>query len=162
MRKIKLITFGFCFLLLNIICVKSQNGPVVSGNDVTGSGGSVSYSLGQIDYITSTGSNGIITEGLQQPFEISIITGNEEKHINLSASVYPNPSADFMILNIEKEELKSMSYMLFDMQGKLIAQKNITNNQTNINISEFANNTYFLKIIDDTNELKTFKIIKNK
>jgi hypothetical protein len=57
--------------------------PAVGGN-ASGSGGSVSYSVGQVAYQTHTGTNGSVVEGVQQPYEISVLTAIEEaKNINL-------------------------------------------------------------------------------
>ena len=55
-----------------------------SGGNVSGSGGSVSYSVGQVVYTTNTGTNGSVAQGVQQPYEISVVTGIEEAtNINL-------------------------------------------------------------------------------
>ncbi len=45
-----------------------------SGGNATGSGGSVSYSAGQVFYLTHEGTTGSVNEGAQQPYEISAIT----------------------------------------------------------------------------------------
>ncbi|WP_052172358.1 T9SS type A sorting domain-containing protein [Psychroserpens jangbogonensis] len=45
----------------------SQESINASGSEATGSGGAVSYSVGQVFYSTQTGSNGTLSEGVQQP-----------------------------------------------------------------------------------------------
>ena len=43
--------------------------------------------VGQVVYITSTGINGSVAQGVQQPYEISVITGVNETAINLEMNV---------------------------------------------------------------------------
>ena len=76
----------------------------VSGGGVAnGANGIITYSIGQVADISATGPNGIFLEGVQQPYEISIITGIELLNINLS--VYPNPTQDFLTLSIKDIDL---------------------------------------------------------
>ena len=63
---------------------KAQEAPNASGGNGSGSGGSASYSMGQIVYTTNKGTNGSVAQGIQQPFEISVITAiNEAAGINI-------------------------------------------------------------------------------
>jgi len=75
------------------------------GNAATGGGGTVSYTVGQVAYTTITnGVNGSVAQGVQQPYEISVVTALEEANdISLEFSVYPNPFTDYLILKIEGE-----------------------------------------------------------
>ncbi len=49
----------------------AQNRPVSSGGVATGSGGTASYSVGEVAYTTITGNGGIVIEGLQQAYTTS-------------------------------------------------------------------------------------------
>ncbi|MEM8891711.1 MAG: hypothetical protein AAGD28_27275, partial [Bacteroidota bacterium] len=49
-----------------------QNQILASGGVQTGSGGSVSFSLGQLAYNVQNGTSFNLTQGLQQPMEISV------------------------------------------------------------------------------------------
>ena len=71
---------------------ESVNG---SGGEATGTGGTASYSLGQVVYTTNTGTNGSVVQGVQQPYEISTTLGINETSINLELSVYPNPTNNY-------------------------------------------------------------------
>ena len=136
--------------------------PVVAG-DATGSGGSVSYSVGQVLYTTNTGTNGSLAEGVQQPYEISVIVGNEEaKGINLIWRAFPNPATDFFTLEVEISDNEKYFFQLYDMMGKLLVSKKLIGNKTTISMSNLAPATYFLKITDNKEIVKTFKIIKHQ
>ncbi|MGI6479933.1 MAG: T9SS type A sorting domain-containing protein [Salinivirgaceae bacterium] len=47
------------------------------------------------------------------------------------------------------------------MNGKLLLNEKITGNQTSIVMSNLVPATYFVKVIQGSKEVKTFKIIKN-
>jgi hypothetical protein len=146
---------------LGVTGLRAQESLLTSGSSASGSGGSVSYSVGQIVYTTNTGTNGSVSQGVQQPFEISVITGLEEaKYINLSVLVYPNPTANVLQLKIENEEWKDLSYQLFDLNGKLIETKKLEANVTKIVMTNLVPATYALKVNNNQKTLKSFKIIK--
>ena len=139
----------------------AQQGVIPAGGESTGTGGKVSYSIGQVDYISVPSiSDGTITQGLQQPFEILIYDGIEETGINLTTSVFPNPTMQSLTLRIEGNLLADLIYQLYDEQGKLIMNSKIENAETKIDMSQLAAAKYFLKVQNNTKELKTFKIIK--
>jgi len=160
---VKLVIF---FILGFGLAIQAQNTIPASGGYASGSGGTLSYSLGQLIYTTNTGTNGSETQGVQQPYEISVVTvTNEAIDISLMISVYPNPTSDYLILEVDASttlSIQSMSYQLFDMQGRLLETKKLEGNQICIVMSDRLPATYFLKLIDGTKEVKTFKIIKNK
>lgn len=138
----------------------AQQNSVASGGDAIGVGGGISYSIGQIDHVTSVGSIGTISEGLQQPYEILILKGVEETDIRLS--VYPNPTRDFIVLSVQNTNTQNMTYILYDVLGKIIENKKLIDSQTSISMLNLADDIYFIKVLNNGNELKIFKIIKNK
>ena len=154
---------------LGLTGLQAQESVNATGGNASGSGGSVSYSVGQVIYTTNTGTNGSITQGVQQPFEISVVTGIEEaKSVNLMISAYPNPTTGYLVLKVDASatlSIQSLRYQLYDMNGKLLENKEIKNNETNIDMSNLVPATYFVKVIKTqgiaSQEVKTFKIIKN-
>ena len=63
---------------IGLTVLQAQNTIPASGGNATGTGGSVSYTVGQIVYTKSAGSNGSSAQGVQQPYEISVPTALEE------------------------------------------------------------------------------------
>ena len=163
MRHKKLKLSAVLLLGLGLTGLQAQTAVPATGSNASGSGGTVRYSVGQVVYTTNTGgSNGSVAQGVQQPFEISVVTGLEEtKGIILSVSAYPNPTTDFLNLKVENYDNTNLSYQLFDISGKLLETKKITGNETSINTSNLVPATYFLKVTENNKEVKTFKIIKN-
>ncbi|MCF8274676.1 MAG: T9SS type A sorting domain-containing protein [Flavobacteriaceae bacterium] len=162
MRHKKLKLSAVLLLGLGLTGLQAQTSVNATGGDALGGGGSVSYSVGQVVYTTNTGTNGTVAQGVQQPYEISVVTGIEEaKGINLSVSAYPNPTTDYLTLSIGEFEISNLSYQLYDMNGKLLQSEKISGNQTSIVMSNLVPSSYFVKVIQGNKEVKTFKIIKN-
>jgi hypothetical protein len=133
---------------LGLTGLQAQTSVNATGGNALGSGGSASYSVGQVVYTTNTGTNGSVAEGVQQPFEISVVTGLEEaKGINLSVTAYPNPTTDYLELKVDASatlSIQSMSYQLYDMNGKLLQNEKITGNQTSIVMSNLVPANHFV------------------
>jgi hypothetical protein len=142
----------------------AQEAVTSAGGSATGSGGSASYSIGQVVYTTNIGPNGSVAQGVQQPYEISVITGVEEATgIDLTISAFPNPTNDVLILSIGSNTLgnfRALSYQLSDMNGKLLETKRIEGTQTVIDLYRRTPGTYLLSIAEENTDLKTFKVIK--
>ena len=122
----------------------------------------MSYTVGQVAYTNSSGSNGSVSAGVQQSYTITATTGVDENNFNLDVSVYPNPTTDLLVLSINelKEEYR---YQVLDMAGKRLTNGQLRNNQTQLDFSSYAAGSYYVKIItNQIKEIKTFQVIKNK
>ena len=142
--------------------LQAQKAVTAAGGNTSGGGGTVSFTVGQIVYTTISSVNNSVAQGVQQPYEISVITGiKQAEDIHLFCSVYPNPASDFLTLRIENYNKGNLSYKLFDINGILLENKKVTGNETSVTISNLVPTIYFLKVIDNQKEIKTFKIIKH-
>ena len=151
------------FLILMLVCLvcSAQQAVSVAGGNAGGTGGTASYTIGQVAYSNRSGTSGSITEGVQQPFEIYIVTGlGEADGINLLISAYPNPAKSYIILKVENYKTENLAYQLFDANGKLLENKKVEGIETSIDMSNLVLATYFLKIRESNKEIKVFKIIK--
>ncbi|MCX6247480.1 MAG: T9SS type A sorting domain-containing protein [Bacteroidetes bacterium] len=149
------------FFSLSLYQARGQKAVIAAGADATGSGGSISYSVGQIVYTTATGSNGSASQGVQQPYEIFVVGLDKNPEINLELSVYPNPTPSRVTLNIGNLDPEKILCMLFDDRGKLLNSQNIHSALTVVPMENLAPGIYFLKVMDDKTLLRTFKIVKN-
>lgn len=161
-KKVKISVLAL--LYTGLISVQAQDAIPATGGNASGSEGSVSYSIGQVVNITCTGIGGFIAQGVQQPYEISVISGIEEATgINLDCMVFPNPTHDFLILFIENSNnlsLATLSFSIYDISGKLLESNKIEGYETIIPVQNLVPAIYFLKVIDHGKEIKSFKIIK--
>ena len=157
--KILIVVFLFGFETL----AQAQNTIPAAGGDALGSGGTVSYSVGQVFYtIDTSAAEGSVARGVQQAFGISVNTAIEKsEYITLVCSAYPNPVSDFLTLKVEDENRKSLYYKLFDENGRLLKYKKVTDFETRISFENLNPAVYFLSVTDNNKEIKTFKIIKH-
>jgi hypothetical protein len=77
---------------------------------------------------------------------------------------FPNPTTDYVTINMESLDFadRQRSYQLFDLQGRLMRQNAIYQNETQINLSYLSSSTYLLLVYSDNQMTKSFKIIKIK
>ncbi len=160
-QKLKLIA---TFLLgLCLTGLQAQQAFPSTGGSALGSGGSACYTIGQIAYTTQTGTTGSMSQGVQQPYEISVVSGlNQMEDIKLSFAVYPNPTTDILVLRVENYNNLNLSYELFDLYGRLLEHLNITGQETTIAMGHLDAATYILKVSSNNNIVKSFKIIKHQ
>lgn len=163
-RKLKVLVVATIFTLtFSLSTVSAQESVNATGGNASGSGGSASYSVGQVVYTTNTGTTGSVAQGVQQPYEISVITGIEEAEgINISLKAYPNPTTGYLQLKVESEKLNDLSFQLYDMNGKLLQTKKITSTVNQIDMSSYVSATYFVRVITESKLIKEFKIIKTQ
>jgi len=76
-KKLKL--SAVLLLGIGLTGLQAQESVNATGGNALGNGGTASYSVGQMIYTTNTGTGGnTVAQGVQQPFEISVVTGIEE------------------------------------------------------------------------------------
>lgn len=156
-RGILLITI-FCSSLLTAF---AQSTIASGGNEKKGDGGSVSFTVGQVFFISHSATTGEVFQGVQIAYEISIITSvDDAREINLVAKVLPNPATDYLTLSVDGIDLNDMVYYLFDITGKVIRHGDIKGIETLIFMSSLPSQIYFIKVMKSSRELKTFKIVK--
>ena len=159
-KKVKLIV-----LLLGLgLTAQAQQAIAATGGVASGSGGNVAYSVGQIVYATNTGNTSSESQGVQQPYEISIVLGIDNHSINLELTAYPNPTVNFLTVNVGASTAlsdKLLNFQLYDISGKLIESRKIMSRTETIAMENLPASTYLLKVSNNNKEVKTFKIMKN-
>ena len=158
LRKIIL---NLLLLVLFISTTTAQSAISSSGGDSAGTGGSVSFTMGIVAFTTLTGEPGSVAQGVQQPYEISVLVGVElTDDITLEYSVYPNPATDILYLKAKNSHFNKSGYLLYDLNGNIIEKNRIVNDITHLDVGKLVPATYFLKVTDNKTEIKTFKFIK--
>ncbi|MDG1841901.1 MAG: T9SS type A sorting domain-containing protein [Crocinitomicaceae bacterium] len=156
----KLISSTLLFILFFSNNLFGQQAIVPSGGDHSGSGGSISFSLGQSSYTTNNAASGESSaEGVQHAYEIYAYSTVNELNSTININISPNPTSD--ILNLTINDFESYSYSLYELNGKLLNSNKIINENTNLNLQNLARSTYILKVFKKNQFIKSFKIIKN-
>ncbi|WP_136667744.1 T9SS type A sorting domain-containing protein [Flavobacterium sp. H122] len=131
-----------------------------SGGETAGVGGSAGFSIGEVIYSNYSNASGSVLEGIQLPFEI-VTLNNSVFAKDVQLLVFPNPTTSVLILRISQEVNSGLKYQLFDSHGKLIETQNNLKVENEIDVSGLSAAIYFLKIFNGSDEVNTFKIIKN-
>jgi len=74
-------------------------------------------------------------------------------------SVYPNPADNFITIE-NTDRNSSVTYELFDIQGKVLKQGSLYEENTTINISHLHKGIYFIRFIDKQSVVSINKIVK--
>ena len=163
MTKFKIATLTSS-LLLFVGTITAQSDIVPAGGDAQSTGGSVSFTVGQIAVQTASNSNSSVSvaEGVQQPYEIQTVGVDNYPQIELNAIVYPNPTENIAQLQLNGFEIPSggLSAVLYDANGKRLQTFQITDDLTTFQIGHYATGTYYLELRDEKRVLKTFKVIR--
>jgi hypothetical protein len=150
----------FLGVFVSFLGIAQQN-TVATGGNASSAGGSVSYSIGQIDYESSSNANGTVSQGVQQPFEIYPLAV-DELFSSLEINLFPNPTSDFIQLTIgDLSKVESLNYQLTDASGRLIQSARIQENNTQIDVQNLSSASYFLNVFVGDQPAKSFTLIKN-
>lgn len=160
MKKLIIVLVVFAVYISDL---QGQESTTTSGGEATGEGGSVSYSVGQLTYSTHSGTSGSVSEGVQQPYEVYLVSGVEEAGISLKITTYPNPVVDRLTLKFDQETFQRegrWTASLHDVSGAMIKQEVVIDLETAIEMADLSPAVYFLRINGSDQDIKTFKIIK--
>jgi hypothetical protein len=146
-------------LVTQLVC--AQEAIPVSAGEATGSDGTASYTVGQVFYSTYISTTGAVSQGVQQAFDFQTLSNPELTSVKVTAVTYPNPTKDFIILKITDKGINNLRYTLFDVNGKAIVSDVIATSSTQVQMKHLAIGAYVLKVSQQNQSLKTFKIIKN-
>jgi len=156
MKRTKLLSV---FLFASFLSI-AQSNTVASGGIASGTGGTATFTVGQIDYINSTGTNGNSNQGVQQPFEFFQGNAGIKESDLASVTLYPNPTSEFVLVEIETT-LTDVNYLFYDMNGKLILSGKIENNETKLDMRSLSAGEYHLSILNLNTTIESIKIIKH-
>jgi hypothetical protein len=147
----------FAGLFLLSVAMSAQEVISSQGNTYSNGTNTVDYTIGETVIATVSNGTNDVTQGFHQTK--LTVTSIEDLDVNLNANIYPNPTSDKVVINMDNYE--NMRFMLFDASGKVIHEAIITSAITEINVSGYAFGNYLLSITDINNtKLKTYQIIK--
>lgn len=143
-----------------IIGIHSQQSLNVGGGNISAASGSVSYSVGQVFYESNTTSAGTVSEGVQQAYEIYSLD-IVQQDFKIEINVFPNPTKDYLIVDLKDVAYSNLSFELIDSQGKKIQSNVIKSSGFQIEMNSYPKATYLLNVLQGNILVKSFKIVKN-
>jgi hypothetical protein len=137
------------------IGVTGQTTVIPTGGESISSYGTISYSIGEV-YYTSKGSQFNSTEGVQHLFIINSLLIKSKVQL----IPYPNPTTNLLYFKVENNNYINLSYILYDLNGKVIKNGFIINPSSFISLKELPSQTYILKCFRGNTEENIFEIFK--
>ena len=147
------------FLSMTISVIYAQEAVLTTGGDASSSSGSLAYSVGQVVYTTNSNTDGTVSQGVQQAFEIFTLS-IDDNQLDILLSVYPNPTTSYINLRMDDQIGKDLSFQLYDLRGRLLRQGDITDKITQIDMQKLQSATYLINILHNHKRVKSFKVIK--
>lgn len=137
----------------------AQRAVVPAGGEAGGTGGSLSWTVGQIDVVALNSDGGAMQQGVQQPVEW-LVTDVADPTADLSGiSVVPNPAQHGATLHMGDGAEAYNTYVLLDASGRRATSGASTNGGTFIPLDGMASGTYFL-LLQGRHGTATLKLIK--
>lgn len=162
----KVLFFQFCvftiFSLGPLFLVAQESFVSTGGDQLSGDGSSISFSLGQLCTDFAVTADASVSEGVHQPFEISQLVGVNENKEKIACALSSNPVLNNVVLQFEDEiSADTYRYTLFNERGQMIDYKKIKDQKTLIPMEDQAAGMFLLRVEDQGKKTITFKIIKN-
>ena len=153
--------FIFSILLLfNSFKFYSQQNTVASGGNYIGANGSMSFSVGQIDYLNIDNASGNVNQGVQQPYQILDNSVNESDN-TFEITIGPNPSFDVLIVQADFSKMNGIQGFITDQNGKMVKERQNLSLNPSFKLNDLSSGHYFLQIENEQKLIKSYKIIKN-
>lgn len=158
MKAIRLIVAVVGLLMSQLVA--AQNAVVAAGVKATGTGGSISYSVGPIIFKEPDGT--VASTGLQQPYEIMTLGTPSSAASTVGLTYYPNPTDTYLHLILNQNLFDSYAYEVLTVEGKIImTSQPLVTVDTLIDLASQPAGIYLVTVRYQQQVLKTFKIIKH-
>ena len=145
------------FSLFATITVSAQEVVATQGDSYSNASGNIDFTIGEVIIDTGTDGTNDITQGFHQTNWNFV--GLDDNDPSYEATIFPNPTSE--LLNIRTSTFENVTYTLYDAQGKLILQDKLSAEQTPIQVSQLAPGNYSITLTNETQNLKTFKLVKS-
>lgn len=140
---------------------KAQADVTASGAEGVGSGGTVSYSVGQVAYTQYTGTGGRVSEGVEQAYLITELGTENPPEISFTCEVFPNPTvAGVKLVLYGMPSFQNLDIAVLETTGKLLLSQRVSGAENEIPLEQLPAGTYLLRLSAGEKTIRSFKIIK--
>lgn len=142
-----------------IISAGAQEVVAPAGSFHQGNNYSISWTLGEVVTSTLYGDNHTLTQGFHQS-ELTVTSITPDLFPEMIIKAYPNPVNDLLMVTLDGELKAGAVLNFYDISGRLMLQQTIDGHQAEVSLNSLNAGIYFLKIVTENQEIKTFKIVK--
>ena len=147
-------------LMMMPVALNAQHAVPATGTNATSSGGSISYTVGQVDYTVPSSPGGTLGEGVQQPYEYLVLSA-EGVDTGANMRVLPNPTHDGISIEWNDASADLSELHLLDLRGNTLRTQRITGTHTFVPMQDLAPATYLIQLVRAGVRTRTIKIIKH-
>ncbi|MCQ2193128.1 MAG: T9SS type A sorting domain-containing protein [Paludibacteraceae bacterium] len=138
----------------------AQESLVAGGESSKNEHGSISFTIGQIDYLNAKANNGTYSGGVQQPADTELFD-IKKMCDGVQITITPNPTPNEISI-VTDDDYVSYSYELYDVTTKLLSKGEISGGYEKLDMTNLVDGVYLLKINCGGDEYATFKIVKKR
>ena len=144
-----------------VLCagLRAQQAVVPAGGDATGQGGSLAWTLGQVDPIFIGTPAGTVAQGVQQPVEFLILSA-PGSNAPVPVTATPNPANEGISLHVDAPPGDAQHYELRDAYGALLARGRITGRNTFIPLAHLPSATYVIRVLSGSGASAALRVVK--
>ena len=144
-------------MLFADVVVHAQQAVVPAGADAGGAGGSMSWTLGQIDPISTTSAGGTVAQGVQQPMEFLVLALSPDAAAPVIVAM-PNPAHEGITLQLD--DATATFYRVLDATGREVISGRSTGSSTYIPTATWSAATYHIQLLRNGTHMATVRVIK--
>jgi hypothetical protein len=139
-------------------CSFAQNAISSTGGHFKTTGGSTSFTVGQVAYVLKKGNGSYLNEGVQQVYTKKTTPVEELVYLK-EVQLYPNPTQETVILILSSKEDVQVRYTIMDYLGKEIKYGIILSEKSEISLRDLPSGNYFISL-KSKKEIRIFKMVK--
>ena len=139
-------------------CSFTQNAISSTGGHFKTTGGSTSFTVGQVAYVLKKGNGSYLNEGVQQVYTKKTTPVEELVYLK-EVQLYPNPTQETVILILSSKEDVQVRYTIMDYLGKEIKYGIILSEKSEISLRDLPSGNYFISL-KSKKEIRIFKMVK--
>ncbi len=119
------------------------------------------WSIGELLTETYSADGKLLTQGFHQNnYTVSTVIA-QAPQVDFTITAFPNPTTDFIRLNVEGTNVENLKYTITDISGKVLQNNRLLENNQQISFANYTVGTYLITISQNKKVVKSFKIIKN-
>ena len=154
-------TYIILMVIMIPLGVNGQTSINSSWGEGTGTGGRMTYSMGQV-FVQNVDVPGVarIAEGIQHPLEVLTSGMDDVSQILGGVMLFPNPTAGELNLQIQEFRPGLFSYRIFNNLGQSIQNEDVHNSSCLISLETLVAGNYRIEVTNRSGKQKIFQVIK--
>lgn len=132
----------------------------VSGDSYSNNEYVLDFTVGEVAIESLQNEQTIVTQGFHQT-KLIVAAVSKAENSNFKLTVFPNPSTNRVFVQSTNRRFSPTNYELLDINGKLLTKDDILTDYFEVDVSQYQQGTYLLKVCaNKRNACMIYKIQK--